>query len=87
MVTLSRALLTGIAARTVAVDKTYDCDALIDTITTAGAEGSSPAYRPHQAAPLRPRSLQGKQFGRVAVLSDQTLPQDLHQIRQAGPAL
>ncbi len=43
-------LLAGIAATSVAADKAYDCDALIDTITARGAKAVIPprAHRTEQ---------------------------------------
>lgn len=43
-------LLAGIAATSVAADKAYDCDALIETITAGGAEAVIPP-RANRSAP------------------------------------
>lgn len=52
-VTEAEPLLDGVAAKTVAADKAYDSQALIDTITASGAQAVIPhARQPNSAAHL-----------------------------------
>jgi transposase len=80
-------LLAGIAATSVAADKVYDCDALIDTSTAGGAEAVIPPrtnrteQRHFDRHLYKGRNLEGAQPGRALLLSYQTLSQDLHAIR------
>jgi hypothetical protein len=81
-------LLAGITARFVAAYKAYDCDAWIATITAVGAEAVIPPRTNRTEQRHFDRHLdKGLNLIKRFVCPNQTLSQDLHAIRHAGPAL